>query len=129
MEYSLEFGGDGPQDLTITFAGVASPPDFRAMVQDLISDARFHGGMTMLVDLSELDTSGLASEEVQGVADSVAGRDWDTPARAIAIVAPGRSFDHAKLYRAHVGGSKSGREVFRSREDALAWLREAVLSG
>ena len=85
--------------------------------------------MTMLVDLSELDTSGLASEEVQGVADAVAGRDWDTPARAIAIVAPGRSFDHAKLYRAHVGGSKSGREVFRSREDTLAWLREAVLSG
>jgi hypothetical protein len=33
------------------------------------------------------------------------------------------------LYRAHVGGSKSGREVFRSRADALAWLREAILGG
>jgi len=27
-------------------------------------------------------------------------------------------------HRAYVGGSKSGREVFRSREDATAWLAQ-----
>ena len=124
MEYAFEFGSGGPQDLTVTLAGSASARGMRALVRDLTSDARFRAGMTILVDLSALDTSGLTPHEIQAMADAVSGRDWDFPAKAIAMVAPSaRSFDDAILYRAHVGGSKSGREVFRSRDEALAWLR------
>jgi hypothetical protein len=130
MEYSFEFGGDGPQDLTIALAGVASPEDLRELVRDLTSDVRFRAGLALLVDLSAFDSSAVTPEELRGIADAVAGRDWESPARAIAIVAPqDRTFEDAMLYRAHVGGSKSGREVFRSHEDALAWLREAILGG
>jgi hypothetical protein len=128
MEYAFEFGADGPQDLTITLAGVASSSGMEALVRDLTSEPRFRGGLTILVDLSALNTSGLSAEEMRAMADSVSGRDWEFPAAAIALVAPSaRTFDDAMLYRAHVGGSKSGREVFRSREEALAWLRERRL--
>ena len=125
MEYAFEFGGGDPQDLTVTLAGCASAGGMRALVRDLMSDARFRAGMAILVDLSALDTAGLTPDEMQAMADAVSGRDWEFPAKAVALVAPSRrGFDAATLYRAHVGGSKSGREVFRSREEALAWLRD-----
>ena len=125
MEYSFTFEGRGSLDLTITLAGAASASGMRALVRDLTSDARFRAGLAILVDLSGLDSSGLTSEEIQAMAAAVSGRDWEFPAKAIAIVAPSaRTFDDAMLYRAHVGGSKSGREVFRFRDDALAWLRD-----
>jgi hypothetical protein len=124
MEYSFEFGSGDPQDLTVTLAGSASASGMRALVKDLTADARFRAGMAILVDLSALNTSGLTPDEIQAMADAVSGRDWEFPAKAIAMVAPSaRSFDDAILYRAHVGGSKSGREVFRSRDEALGWLR------
>jgi len=124
VEYAFEFGGDGPQDLTITLSGVASSSGMWALVPDLTSDERFRVGLAVLVDVSGLDTSGLTLEEMRAMADAVSGRDWEFPADAIAIVAPSaRNFDDAMLYRAHVGGSKSGREVFHSREEALAWLQ------
>lgn len=122
MTYSIELGGD-PQDLTVTLSGALEGPSLRALVSDLTAHPDYRAGMLVLVDLSELDTSSISMEQYESVSDLISRRDHRFPAKAIAIVAPGtRTFDDAMQHRAYVGGSKSGREVFRSRADAAAWL-------
>jgi hypothetical protein len=47
------------------------------------------------------------------------------PPAAIASIAPDDNGRRILMsYRAHLGGSKSKREVFGNREEALAWLTE-----
>ena len=122
MNYSLEFGGD-PQDLTMTLAGGLDAHSIREFVEELVSHPEYRAGMLILADLSGLDTSAISMEEYESVSGVIAGRDDRFPARAIAIVAPdSRTFDDAMQHRAYVGGSKSGRGVFRSRTEAAAWL-------
>ena len=124
MNYSLEFGGD-PQDLTMTLTGAVDAPGIRALVEELVAHPEYRAEMLILADLTGLDTSSISQEEYESVGDVIAGRDHRYPAKAIAIVAPaGRTFDDAVRHRAYVGGSKSHREVFRTREDATAWLAE-----
>jgi hypothetical protein len=124
VKYSLEFGGN-PQDLTMTLAGAIDAPSIRAFVEDLLANPEYREGMLILADISGLDTSSISVEEYETVRDVIGERDHRLPARAVAIVAPGdRTFEDAMQHRAYVGGSKSGREVFRSREDAVAWLAQ-----
>ncbi|MDE3024018.1 MAG: hypothetical protein KGI93_00455 [Acidobacteriota bacterium] len=122
MKYSIELGGE-PQDLTVTLSGALDGGSLRALVTDLTAHPGYRAGMLVLVDLSDLDTSSISMEQYESVSDLISGRDHRFPAKAIAIVAPdARTFDDALQHRAYVGGSKSGREVFRSREAATAWL-------
>ena len=124
MNYSLDFDGS-PQDLTMTLTGAVDAPSIRAFIEEMVAHPEYRAGMLILVDLSDLDTSAITQEEYESVSDAISGRDHRFPARAIAIVAPdARTFDDAVRHRAYVGGSKSGREVFRSRNDATAWLAE-----
>ena len=124
MKYSIEFGGD-PQDLTLTLTGALDAREIRAFVEELIAHPDYRSGLLILADLSGLNTSGVSIEDYESISDVIAGRDDRFPAKAIAIVAPdSRTFDDAMQHRAYVGGSKSGREVFRTRDDATAWLAE-----
>ena len=109
----------------MTLTGALDPRSIRAFVEDLIAHPEYREGMLILADLSGLNTSSIGEEEYESVADVISARDHRFPAKAIAIVAPnGRTFEDAMHHRAYVGGSKSGREVFRSREDASAWLAQ-----
>jgi len=124
VKYSLEFGGD-PQDLTMTLTGAVDAAGIRAFVEELIAHPEYRAEMLILADLSGLNTSTITEEQYESVSDVIAGRDHRYPAKAIAIVAPGaRTFSDAMRHRAYVGGSKSQREVFRTREDASAWLEQ-----
>jgi hypothetical protein len=40
------------------------------------------------------------------------------------VTSNARTFADAMELRAHLGGARSRRDVFASREDALAWLEE-----
>jgi hypothetical protein len=124
MNYSLDFGGS-PQDLTMTLAGAVDAPSIRTFIEEMMAHPEYRAGMRILVDLSELDTSTITQEQYEGLGDAISGRDHRFPSKAIAIVAPAaRTFEDAVRHRAYVGGSKSGREVFRSRDDATAWLAQ-----
>lgn len=109
----------------MTLSGALDASEIRGFVEELVSRSEYRAGLLILADLSGLNTSGISVEEYESVSDVIAGRDDRFPAKAIAIVAPdSRTFDDAMQHRAYVGGSKSGREVFRSREDAIAWLAQ-----
>jgi len=91
----------------------------------LTSDPRFRSGMAILVELSALDASGLSAGDIEQISAEIAERDWNFPARAVALVTPGsQTFERVRLAVAHLGGSKSHRRLFATRDEALAWLHE-----
>lgn len=65
MHYVIEFG-EGPEDMAVTLSGQATPIGFRQLIRDLNMDPRAHAGMTILVDLTALDTSVLSNEARRG---------------------------------------------------------------
>jgi hypothetical protein len=124
VEFEIKFG-DGPADIEITLSGVPTPDSFVRLNERLMQDPRFRAGMTLLADLSALETSELAEDGVQGLAELVVERDWYRMPSSVAIVADDqRTYDAALLYRAHLGGSRSNRQVFKNRAEALEWLEE-----
>jgi hypothetical protein len=106
-------------------SGVPTLEGLRLLNERLISDLRFRPGMTILVSLDELDASGLSGDAMQSLSESMAQRDWFYQPAASAIIAPDEAtYNAARTFRAHLGGSMSNRQVFRSRAEALAWLEQ-----
>jgi hypothetical protein len=124
MEFEVEYtDGVGPADIEEMLAGVPTEDGFRLLNERVMSDSRFRAGLKILVDCSALNTAGLSSQEVQSLSEHMVMRDWNYPPTAVAIIAPDdQTFSAVQEYRAHLGGSKSNRQLFRSREDAVAWL-------
>jgi hypothetical protein len=126
VEFEIVFSDAGSAaDVEIAVQGVPTAAEFAKLNEELIGDSRFHAGLRMLVDCSALDTSELSAEDVQQLTEPMVMRDWHFPPLAVAIVAPDdRTFESARAYRAHLGGSRSNRQVFRTRPEAEAWLTE-----
>jgi hypothetical protein len=102
---------------------VPTAEGFRLFNEQVTSDPRFRAGLRILVDCSALDTVGLSNQELQGFSEHFTMRDWNYPPAAVAIIAPDdQTFSAVQAYRAHLGGSKSNRQLFRSRAEAVAWL-------
>jgi hypothetical protein len=129
VEYSIEFGGD-PQDVTITMSGCADIDGFRRVTAALVADPRFGAGLTILVDHSALDLTPLSNGDVPKATDALLERDWNFPPKAVAIVAPPtpHALEFAERGVAHMSVLQRPRRVFRSRDEALTWLREQRLS-
>jgi len=126
VEIEIEFrDGDGPADIEEKLTGVPTADGFRLLNERVMSDPRFRAGLTILVDCSALKTTGLSNEELQGFSEQMAMRDWYYPPAGVAIIAPDdQTFSAVQTYRAHLGGSRSNRQLFRNRADAVAWLEE-----
>jgi hypothetical protein len=126
VEFEIAFSdAGGPADVEIGVSGVPTAAEFAKLNEQLLGDRRFRAGLKMLVDCSALDTSPLSAEDVQELTEPMVMRDWHYPPLAVAIVAPDdRTFESARAYRAHLGGSRSNRHVFRTRAEAEAWLVE-----
>jgi len=124
VEYTIEFGGD-PQDVTITQRGAADLRSLQQFNAELTGDPRYRGGLLLLFENSDLDLSGLSDTELEQTAIDVIEQDWNASPRAVAIVAldPQTQAREREIV-AHLGGSRSRRRIFTSREAAVAWLRE-----
>ena len=127
FEFTLVFGGS-PQDLTITLTGTVDALGLKRLNDALVAEPQFGPGLTILVDVTRLDTSRLDEDELFTGVGPVVERDSFAPPRAVAIVtSDAETFAKAVHYRAHLGGSSSRRRVFTDRDEALAWLREERL--
>ena len=123
MEFAIEFGGS-PQDLTITASGIADVTGYLRMYAALTADPRFRPGLKILVEQPELDMTNCSDADVEQIAASLAARDWNYPPRAVAVVVSPKSAEGARLGTLHLGGTKSRRRLFESRDEAVAWLGE-----
>lgn len=128
VEFSIS-SGQVPVDVEITCSGRPTPGDFQRLMEALEDNPRARTGAAMLVDVSELDVSSFADSEVMVASTApVSVRDWMQPALAVALVAPSEAvFEAATRWRAHLGGRRSRRAVFRAREAAVEWLRQQRL--
>jgi hypothetical protein len=126
VEFEVEFkGGDGPAHVELSISGVPTTEGFRLLNERLTSDPHFRAGLRLLVDCSALDTSDLVEGEVQVLTQHVVERDWTYAPSAVALIAPTEEIARAvRAYRAHVGGSKSNRNLFTNRAEAIAWLED-----
>jgi hypothetical protein len=125
VEYAIEFGGD-PQDVTITMSGPADAATFLRLTHELVSHPNFRPRLAMLVDISAVDTPLTSEQDTEEATQAALERDWNFPPRAVAIVVSTPHFyELTGRGVAHMGGIlEAPREVFYSREEALAWLRE-----
>jgi hypothetical protein len=121
MEFAVEFGGE-PQDVTVTASGVADVASLRRLVRTIAADERYRAGVLLLYEFGGLDMSQLSDRELELVIETVMERDWKFQPHAVAIVAGAKTIDMARLAIAHLGGSRSGRQLFTSSDDAVAWL-------
>lgn len=125
MLYEIEFQDDGPADVEIKLAGLASPAALREFTNQLEADPRFRAGLTLLVDVSGLEAGTLTEATLTALGEHVAARDSQTALLAVAIVADDPEIQkRARVYRATVGGSRSNRQIVSSRAEGLAWLEE-----
>jgi hypothetical protein len=123
MDYTIEFGENGPPDLTITLRGVGDPVAVARCNEEFASDPRFRSGLSMLVDLTEFKNQPLSEAQAEVTVDRVQERDWNYPVAAIAfVIADEQAAQEMMEWRARLGGSQSRRKVFMSREDAVTWL-------
>ena len=123
VKYTIEFGGD-PEDVTVTQSGTADPESLRQFNADLVGHPRYRGDLLILFENSDLDLSGLSDHELEETAADVVERDWYAPPRGVAIVVlDTQTHVREREIVAHLGGSRSRRRVFTSREAAVAWLR------
>jgi hypothetical protein len=129
VEFAIEFGGD-PQDVTITLSGHADAATFLRMTHELVSHPSFRPRLAILFDLSALDTPLTSEQDTREATQAVMERDWTFPPRAVAIVVSTRAvYEQAEQGAANMGVLKAPREIFYSREEALAWLREQKSRG
>lgn len=123
MESTIEFSDDGDR-LNVSLVGVVDAEGVDRFNEALAADPRLRAGLSWLVDLTAAKRDP-APDVITRVrhATEVLQRDWLHPPRAIAFVVADREDAHeAEMWRAQLGGSQSRRKIFRSREEAEAWL-------
>jgi hypothetical protein len=124
VEFTIRFGDSLP-DVTITTSGTADVASLLRLYVELRAHPGYRSGLLILADHSSLDTSPLTDLDLERIAAAVSMSEWSAAPRAVAVVVSSASaFEQTKIAIAHMGGSRSNRRAFASREEALAWLQQ-----
>lgn len=123
MRHAIHFGGDGPQDVTVTTSGPASGEGLARYVNDLVDDDRFRPGLRVLVDHRELDATTVTPANMRAHAELMKRLDGRLGDTTIAfVVGSPLAFGYARMYELHAAETQLRSHVFYSREEAIAWL-------
>jgi hypothetical protein len=123
MEYTVEFGEQGPQDVTVRTAGPASAEGFLAFVRAIVEDERFRPGAKVLVDHTAVDPSPLTAADMREVADALERLDAAIGDSVAAIVAPAAlMFGFARMFESYSDQTRLRIAIFGSVREASAWL-------
>jgi hypothetical protein len=107
-----------------SWKGFASNGEMHTSHRNLYAHPSWRPGMDELVDLREADLSGITREGMQGLAEIVAravGGNGNGIRTAI-LAESDLVFGMARLYGGHQSEDVGDVQVFRSAQDALAWL-------
>lgn len=104
--------------LIVELAGVLTGADLEDFSERLRQDPAFEGTWPALVDASELNPAGISTEMLR----ARAAMPRRQPVR-VAVVAPADAvFGLARMFQMMSEGRGNHVEVFRRRDEALAWL-------
>jgi hypothetical protein len=122
VEYELEYV-DGPFEVILRTRGPASVKVFTELNGLLQSDPRISDGTNMLFDHSQLDMSGMSTDQIRTIAANTGG-EYQGRGGRIAIVMPQPSaFGLGRMWQSMTGEQISARtRVVDSVEAAYRWL-------
>jgi len=108
--------------------GAFSPEAGLAWIGITVADPRYEAGMSILYDLTELDPKSLTTTTIRRYVQRI--RDHPAPAAEqvrVAFIAPSPVvFGMIRMFEAVASFEvPRDRAVFRTRDEALAWLRKA----
>jgi hypothetical protein len=117
VRHTIRFA-DGPADVVVRTSETASLDGLDHVVADLLANARYMPGMTLLLDHSRLDWTDLRPEDlVRRLHVALKQADLIGPSR-IAVVS-----SDARMASAHtVRADEPAWRAFASVDEALAWL-------
>ena len=120
--YRIEILED-PSLVAVTTSGDATVSGWARLHDGLRADPRVQG-LPLLIDYTALDATFLTTGDVRLIGESVAALDKDLhPPRRAVVVAGGFEFGLTRMCHQQLDADLEARiRVFRSREDALAWL-------
>jgi hypothetical protein len=122
VEYEFEYP-DGPFQVILRTWGPASVQVFTELNGLLQSDTRITDGTNMLFDHSQLDMSGMTTDQIRTIASNTGG-DYQGRGGRIAIVMPQpSSFGLGRMWQSMTGDQISARaRVVDSVDEAYRWL-------
>ncbi|MGD0165991.1 MAG: hypothetical protein ABSC51_01690 [Gaiellaceae bacterium] len=103
--------------------------DFVVMTEALVSNPEYRPGVDRVIDLREIDASGITATDIEMIANQVAEYVNASRTGRLALVVGGDSplkFGLARMFKAYFGLQVNGPvSVSESLDAALAWLAEA----
>ena len=120
---------DGGKGVSFTVTGTITAEEFVKANEEIYSrDLRAEPYLYCLVDFDSVQAIQAAAADVRRVANQDLAASKDMPATVIAVYAKGDlPFALARMWQVFVEAANWDTKVFRSRADAVAWLKQRVL--
>jgi hypothetical protein len=133
LTWTLEFPADGPPDVVVTTAGIATHAGLDRWTEAVAADERFPTGARLLVDHRALDWRRFDRAELFGRVDSVAAQLGRMHVRAIGVVLGSPlAYGLQRMMQAYVEEHATRLGVrfgaFTSVPDAVAWLQQPAFA-
>jgi hypothetical protein len=102
-----------------------------AILRELSEDERYRSGLKILIDHSELQSVKYSQDELRAQIGRTTAIEAKLQPTYCAIVAPTPGiYGVTRVWEAELGSIDKGTtRLFRSKEDALAWLRDPNADG
>ncbi len=124
MDYTIDFTA-GPDMVVITTSGEAALDAWRRYHLELLADPRYTPGLSILVDHSALDWVALTNDQVREIGRIVRSFNEQVRTGRRAVVVSGQlAYGLVRMSQGQMVGAEERIKVFRSREEAEAWLQE-----
>jgi hypothetical protein len=123
MKYALTVHGHLFEVVT---SGNAEAATFRTCLEEVFRHERWRRGMPYLFDHSDLDSGPLTVNDVRGIADACLDfREEFGSSRLALLLRRDLEFGLARMWGVFMEGRWDATVgIFRSRDDAVKWLRE-----
>jgi acetyl-CoA carboxylase alpha subunit len=127
LTWSVEFPEEGPADIVIRTAGIATVAGLDEWTRAAVADARRRPGMRVLIDHRELDWTDFSREDVFARAEALRGYLADAEVSAVAVVlGSSLAYGLQRMLQAYSGDAAERAGVrfgaFRAIEEAEQWL-------
>jgi hypothetical protein len=129
VDFRLDWHGD-PEQLLVSATGVADPDGLDAWLEAVLADPRWQPPMRVLIDYRLLDWGQMTAAEIEERVEVIARQADRIGASRVALVTDRKlDFGLLRMEEAQLEGRMRYEVgIFRSTEEARAWLTESAPS-
>ncbi len=128
MPWKLEVSGS-PAIIEVIYEGVVAPADLEAAFYAALAEGSQRQSLLFLANLASL-TGGHSIIDLMDIVSRIEAEGIDRSFREAVLVPPGTPLgQHAEFYETACRNRGFNARVFNDRDEAIAWLRKAVVPG